>query len=433
MLCLYTGIKEDHYGGKEGLDRQRGSGGSTGSSGSSSGGEGGKRGSSSSATSKSITLSHMSGNGSVPPSPAPSGGGGGFGFMRRPSTGASNGSGSSAKYAVPVTTVSGNGKVMVGMVREQTMMTQEEYKQALAAASSASHISPYSVITTIQQQRPGTQQGVPSATQSPKTRTKVKVSGGTQTTNDLHDMSVRGGTGSAHAALYAQHHHHHQHHLMHHHHSQTLPGHGASGSVSTSNIPANNPSESEYAMSTCSRNSGSFAPSTSSSSQQIKSLSLTTPTAAQLSQSLRERILGSQSLPKGATSSADYAAILAAIQQQQHHHHQHQQIYGTPNSSRDRMSRYAAAAAAAAASNGTGANGKNLMNDGSLSDAGGYAAYSEIYASTTGASSTSGGGGASGNAPYSWMRHSTGYASSITSAPTRLLGGKFRPLPEIVH
>lgn len=85
------------------------------------------------------------------------------------------------------------------------------------------------------------------------------------------------------------------------------------------------------------------------------------------------------------------------------------------------MSRYAAAAAVAAmsgGSNGSTSTGKNLMNDGSLSDAGGYAAYNEIYASSTG------GPAGIGNTPYSWMRHSTGYASSITSAPTRLIGGK---------
>lgn len=56
--------------------------------------------------------------------------------------------------------------------------------------------------------------------------------------------------------------------------------------------------------------------------QSVKSMSLTSPTAAQLSESLRQRILlGSHSLPKGA--SADYAAILASIQQQQHQLHQH--------------------------------------------------------------------------------------------------------------
>lgn len=356
--------------------------------------------------------------------------------MRRPNGGGGgNGSCNSAnKYAVPVTTASGKvamvGGVGGGVMRgEQMMMTAEEYKQHLANASSASHISPYSVITTIQQQG-----GMPPSAQSPKTRTKVKVSGGTQTTNDLHEMGgSRVGSGGSHSTLYAQHQHpHHQHHMLHHHHhhhSQTLPGHGSSGA----GVASGNPSEGEYAASSCSRNSGSFAPSSSaslsSSQQQIKSLSLTTPTAAQLSQSLRERILGSQSLPKGATSSADYAAILAAIQQQQQHHHhlQHQQIYGTPNSSRDRMSRYAAAAAAAAAASsgsnstsGTTGNGKNLINDGSLSDAaGGYAAYNEIYASTGGV-----GGASSGTNPYSWMRHSTGYASSITSAPNRLIGGE---------
>lgn len=282
------------------------------------------------------------------------------------------------------------------MVREQTMMTQEEYKQALAAAASAaaaSQISPYSVITTIQQQRACAASLV---NQSPKTRTKVKVSGGTQTTNDLHDMTNRGGNG----AIYGHHPHHHG---VHYHHSQTLPGHASSSNISI-NTNTNN-SESEYAASTSSRNSGSFAPpSTSSSQQQIKSMSLTSPTAAQLSQSLRERILGSQSLPKGATSSADYAAILATIQHQQ----QVSQIYGTPNFNRERMSRYAGVT-------------KSTMNDGSMSDAGcGYATYSEIYAST---SSPSGPNAASGGTPYSWMRHSTGYASSNASAPTRLLGG----------
>lgn len=411
---MLLGLKEDHYGMKDGVDpgkcesRQRGSGGSSGSSSSSGGGvicDGGKR-------TKNGGGNVIGGSSPGVPAPAP---GGGFGFMRRPVP--SGNGGNSAKYAVPVTTVPGPGGKVGGMGREQ-LLTPEEYSKAhsalVAATSHSSHISPYSVITTIQQQQQ--QQQHPPSCQSPKIRTKVKVSGGTQTTNDLHEMGTNGRGGSAHAALYAQHHHMLQHHP---HHSQTLPGHASGSSMA-------NQSEGDYASSVYSRNSGSFASSSQqqgTSSSGYKSLSLTTPTAAQLSQSLRERILGSQSLPKGATSSADYAAILAAIQQQQQHHHhhhlQHQQIYGTPNSSRDRMSRYAAAAAAAAASGNGGSNGstgKNGMNDGSLSDAGGYVAYSEIYAA--------GAGQGSGSNPFSWMRHSTGYASSITSAPTRLIGGK---------
>ncbi|CAL8120133.1 unnamed protein product [Orchesella dallaii] len=398
------GIKEDHYG-KETIDKcerqqRSGAGGhtSSGSSGSSSSGGGG--GSDGTKRSKGLGVGSASAGVGIGVGLQSPGAPGGFGFMRRPSAGIQGGNNipsNSPKYAVPVT-VSGK---MVGM---RDMMTADEFKQAhaaLAAATSScsSHMSPYSVITTIQQQ----QSSAPGSAQSPKARTKVKVSGGTQTTNDLHEMS-RGHSATLYAQQHQQQQHQQQHqHHPHQHHSQTLPGHGHGSSSNAGEV-------SEYASSTCSRNSGSFASSShqqpgggsSSSAAGYKSLSLTTPTAAQLSQSLRERILGSQSLPKGATSSADYAAILAAIQHQQ----QHQQIYGTPNSSRDRMARYAAASA----SNG---GTKNMMNDGSLSDAGGYAAYSEIYASTA---------GVSGSTPYSWMRHSTGYASSITSAPNRLIG-----------
>lgn len=233
-----------------------------------------------------------------------------FGYVKR-STGCGGGGGgtsvSNTKYSIPIYA---NGKVM----------TAEEFKAAHAALAMQV-----------------------SGQQTPKTRTKVKVSGGTQTPADL---------GGRHSSL----------------------GHAHQ----------QYPQESEYYSSSSTRNSGSFA---------YKSLSLTTPTATQLSQNLRERILGSQSLPKGATS-ADYAALLAAIQQQ------NQQIYGTPNLSKERMSRYFSCKA---------------MNDGNSE-------YSEIqnYAQAPHPN----GGGVGGGGQYSWMRHSTGYASSITSAPTRLIGGK---------
>lgn len=179
---------------------------------------------------------------------------------------------------------------------------------------------------------------------SPKTRTKVKVSGGTQTTNDLHEinrhhqqhhhgvsMSIAAGSGGGSLQRPPQHHYGH---------------HNSTGDVV------------EYASSTASGNSTSGVTAAG-----LKSLSLTSPTAAQLSQSLRERILGSQSLPKGATTSADYAAILATIQKQQ----QLASVYGTPNASKERMSRYHKAAAAAGVS-GSGVAGH--LNDGSLSDTG---------------------------------------------------------------
>jgi hypothetical protein len=311
-----------------------------------------------------------------------------FGYVRRSTGSGIGGSGhsvSNTKYSIPV---NGNGKMSLGGMKD--MLTAEELKAAHAAyaiaasggASPASpyhgsnpHVSPYSVITTAGQ----------SSSPSPKIRTKVKVSGGTQTTNDLHELSSQ----HQQHTLGQSHHHHH------HHPGQHYSGHyGMSGMASGS--------EAEYASSTCSRNSGSF-----SGGIAYKSLSLTTPTATQLSQSLRERILGSHSLPKGATA-ADYAALLAAIQNQE------QQIYGTPNTSKDRMSRYLNSKAM-------------MMNDGSMSDNDVYSnlpkyAQMQGYGGMTLPSGA--GSGHSNSSPYSWMRHSTGYASSITSAPTRLMGGK---------
>ena len=338
---LVLGMKEEYYG-KEMADRMikaehyRNASHQNGSSGSSDG-SGSKR----------------SGKGGMPVS---------FGYVKR-----STGSGSSAggngvsmtKYSIPV-----NGKV------------HEDYKGA--------HISLMPKDGIQGGSGPSMNGGdvnmsmgihyVPSSSNSaasPKVRTKVKVSGGTQTTNDLHEMNR----------------HHHQHQHLHHHNmlqqQPPLQHHNSANDV-------------EYASSTCSRNSGSY----SSQSAPFKSLSLTTPTATQLSQSLRERILGSQSLPKGATSSADYAAILASIQHQQH---LNQQVYGTPNASKDRMSRY----------------NKMIMNDGSLSDTGGYANYADIQAFAHINSGNPGG------SAYPWTRHSTGYASSITSAPNRLIGGNY--------
>lgn len=298
-----------------------------------------------------------------------------FGYVRR-STGCGTGGShpvSNTKYSIPVY---GNGKVSIGGMKE--MLTAEEFKAAHAAlamatgnnSSSASSHHPshsYSLIN-----------GTNNVAASPKTRTKVKVSGGTQTTNDLQDL----GGGGRHSSLGNPHH--------------PSPHYGSH---------VGNLCESEYAASVGSRNSGSFTSSRydpnnpQNGGSAYKSLSLTAPTASQLSQSLRERILGSHSLPKGATS-ADYAALLAAIQQQQYH----QQIYGTPNASKDRMSRYLSC---------------KTMNDGSLSDTGGYSNYSEIqaYALSSAAAPNN------CSSPYSWMRHSTGYPSSITSAPTRLMGG----------
>ncbi|XP_035704114.1 protein sickie isoform X4 [Folsomia candida] len=317
-----------------------------------------------------------------------------FGYVRR-STGCgigSSGSGlngggghsssvSNTKYSIPV--YGNNGKMSLSGMKE--MLTPEEFKAAHAALAiatggptAAHHPSPYAVITaTI---------GQPS----PKTRTKVKVSGGTQTPNDIHEMSSSG----RHSSLgYPGQHHHY---------------YAGSGGPNSQQNP-----ESEYGSVASSRNSGSYSSSRydptngsgggggGGSGAAYKSLSLTTPTASQLSQSLRERILGSQSLPKGATA-ADYAALLAAIQAQ------NQQIYGTPNASKDRMSRYLSC---------------KTMNDGSLSDTGGYSNYSEIQAYALSSPAVTGPPNNNGTGPYPWMRHSTGYASSITSAPTRLMGG----------
>lgn len=312
-----------------------------------------------------------------------------FGYVRR-STGCgigSSGTVSSTKYSIPV--YGNNGKMSLSGMKD--MLTPEEFKAAHAAlaiatgsgqstpATAAHHPSPYAVITATS-----------GPVNSPKTRTKVKVSGGTQTPNDMQHEMAAGRTGRHSSLGYP---HPHQYGGPHSHHDM------------------------EYASSvTSSRNSGSYSsrydPSNGGGSgAAYKSLSLTTPTATQLSQSLRERILGSQSLPKGATA-ADYAALLAAIQAQ------NQQIYGTPNSSKDRMSRYLS----------------SKMNDGSLSD---YCNYSEIQGYVAaGSNSGASNGNNGGPGAYSWMRHSTGYASSITSAPTRLMGGgeQYNILPcSILH
>lgn len=113
---------------------------------------------------------------------------------------------------------------------------------------------------------------------------------------------------------------------------------------------------------------------TTSDLAHFKSYSLTGPSANQLSQCVRDRLLGSQSLPK--PGSNDYAALFHQHRQQQQQQQQQRQHKPT---------------------------------DGSLSDTT-YSNYSEIQNYY------------SNNSPYSsWLRNSSAYTASL---PTRASTGK---------